>query len=426
MTARAEVAAAEQASPPVGAPSAHPWIFLALMTPFGVSNGYSTVTLAFLLGRAGVSAVHVTAIMAMWLWVQTWKLAWAPVIDTVGDPRRWYGLGALLVGLSVIAMSLVHPSPGAVPLLTGLVALSSAAATLAGMTTDVFLTHLAPPQMRGRASGWAQAGNLGGSGVGGGLALFLVQHVGPPAVSALALAAICLACALLAWRLPALPRAHQALRYVSRLRAVVVDVWAVARSRTGYLALVTMLLPIASGAAPWAVIAGEWRAGADLVALSSGLLGGVCSAVGSLLGGRLCDRLMPRSAYALFGLCSGVIAAVMAFAPRTPTVFVVFTLAYAVMIGGGYAAYSATVLEAIGRRSAATNFNLMAAISNAPIALMTSFDGWMHDRAGTRAMLFGELCVQALAVLFIAGLAFATAPRQSRGGEIRAVDPVRP
>ena len=31
---------------------------------------------------------------------------------------------------------------------------------------------------RGRASGWAQAGNLGGVGLGGGLALWLMQSAG--------------------------------------------------------------------------------------------------------------------------------------------------------------------------------------------------------------------------------------------------------
>ncbi|ENZ81930.1 hypothetical protein OR37_02165 [Caulobacter vibrioides OR37] len=426
MTARMEAAATELGAPAPGAATVHPWIFLPLMTPFGVSNGYATVTLAFLLGRAGVSTVQVTAIMAVWFWVQTWKVAWAPLIDTVGDPRRWYGLGALLVGLSIIAMSLVRPTPGAATLLTGLVALSSAAATLVAMSSDVFLTHFAPPTMRGRASGWAQAGNVGGSGAGGGLALLLVQHAGPPPVAALALAAICAACALVAWRLPALAIAREALHYLRRLHAVVVDVWTVARSRTGYLALVTMLLPIASGAAPWPAIAGEWRADADLVALSNGVIGGLCAAVGSLLGGRICDRLTPKSAYATFGLASGVVAVVMAFSPRTQTAFLVFTLAYSTMIGAGFAAYSATVLEAIGRRSAATNFNLMGAISNVPIAMMTTFDGWMHDRFGTRAMLFGELWVQVLAVLFIAGLSFATASRASFKRGIDLADTTSP
>ena len=66
------------------------------------------------------------------------------------------------------------------------------------------------------------------------------------------------------------------------------------------------------------------------------------------------------------------------------------------------------------QRSAATNFNLMSALSNVPIALMTSFDGWAHDRFGTAAMLYGELALPAATIAAFALFVFATKSRSGR------------
>jgi MFS family permease len=387
-----------------------PVIFLPLFVPFGISSGYVTVTLAFLLGRAGLSLVAITTIIAASLWVQTWKVLWAPVVDTVGNPKVWYGVGAAGVGLTILAMSVLPATEQEVPVLTMLTLLSSAASTLVSMSTEIFLAQGIPAAMRGRASGWSQAGNLGGAGVGGGLGLLLAQHVAQPWVSGAALAAICFACWGFVHFVPTARRTHALPSYLAELRGVVRDVWDVARSRAGYLALILMVLPIASGGVTWSAIAGEWGAGADLVAMTNGVAGGIAAAIGALIGGYVCDRMSPGRAYCLFGLVVGAIAVAMAWMARTPTMFVVFTLAYAAVIGCGYAAYSAIVLEAIGQRSAATNFNLMAALSNVPIALMTSFDGWTHDRFGTDAMLYGELVLPGVTIGGFAVFVLATRP----------------
>ena len=386
----------------------YPAIFLPLIAPFGISGGYVSVTLAFLLGHAGLSAVAITTIVAATVWVQTWKLAWAPIVDTVGNPKMWYGVGAIGVGATMLAMSLLPMTGRSVPTLTVLAMVSSFASTLVSMSTEVFLAQCVPATMRGRVSGWSQAGNLGGVGVGGGIGLFLAQHVAAPWVSGAALAAICLACWGCVFLVPPALRHRTTVPYVGQLRVVVRDVWDVARSRIGVLALILMMLPIASGAAPWAAIAGEWRADADLVALVNGVVGGLASAAGALVGGYLCDRLRPARAYCAFGLAAGAVAVAMAASARTPTAFVVFVLAYNAATGCGFAAYSAIVLEAIGRRSAATNFNLMAALSNVPIALMTSFDGWVHDRYGTDAMLVGEFGMPTVAIVGFVVLVVAT------------------
>jgi len=421
MTAPTDTATDAVAAPAPHATIRRTAIFLPLFAPFGISSGYVGVTLAFLLARSGLSTLEVTTIIAGTLWVQTWKVLWAPVVDTVGNPKLWYGLGAAGIGATMLAMSVLPATARGAPAITVLALVSSAASTLVSMSSEIFLAQCVPAEMRGRASGWAQAGNVGGSGVGGGLGLLLAEHFSQPWVSGAALAAICLVCWGCVRFVPAARRTRSVPRYLDALRGVVRDVWEVARSRVGILALILMVLPIASGAAPWSAIAGEWGAGADLVAVVNGIVGGLAAAAGALVGGYLCDRMSAGRAYCVFGLVAGAVCVGMAWWPRTPAAFVVFTLAYSAAVGCGFAAYSAIVLDAIGQRSAATNFNLMSAVANVPLAVMTSFDGWVHDRFGTVAMLYGELLLPAATIVGFAVFVVATRPRAQAQ---RAVAPV--
>ena len=106
-----------------------------------------------------------------------------------------------------------------------------------------------------------------------------------------------------------------------------------------------------------------------------------------------------KKAYSMFGLLVGLVAVSLILLPRTPTVFVGGVLAYQAMVGMAYTGYAAIVLEAIGKKSAATNWNLLAALSNIPIAVMSTVDGHVHDAFGTNVMLLGELAFPAIAIV---------------------------
>ena len=77
---------------------------MVLMMPFGVSSGYVSVTLAFLLSRAGMHTAAVAAVVSLSVWPQTWKMLWAPLVDTLLNARQWYVIGALSTGLSILAL----------------------------------------------------------------------------------------------------------------------------------------------------------------------------------------------------------------------------------------------------------------------------------------------------------------------------------
>jgi MFS family permease len=194
------------------------------------------------------------------------------------------------------------------------------------------------------------------------------------------------------------------------LQYVVKDLWEVARSRTGILALLIVFLPIGTGAASnlWSAVADDWHASANTVALVTGVLGGVVSMAGCLVGGYLCDRIDRKRAYVLYGALQAACAVAMALAPRTEAMYILFTMVYALITGLTYAGFSAVVLEAIGLGAAATKYNVFASLSNMPIMYMTVIEGWAQTRWNVGVMLYVEAVLAAAGMLvFVAAVALA-------------------
>ncbi len=408
--------------------SPHPLIYLVLILPFGVSSGFVTVTLAYQLTQDGLNAAQVAAVVAADLFPQTWKFVWAPVTDTTLTRKRWYLIGAALTAAGILACGLVPPGAG-VLLLSAFVVLMSTATTLVAMATEALIAHHTPDGVRGRASGWFQAGNLGGQGLGGGAGLWLAQHVAAGWVSPAALAAACALSALaLLWvpdvacsRLTAAAgqRATAGLRAAlerawAQLKTLLRDLWMMVCSRRGFLALLVVFLPMGTGAASnlWAAVANGWHASADTVALINGTLGGFASMLGCLAGGFACDRLDRKVAYVVYGTAQASCAVAMALAPHTEAMFAAFTLGYAFLNGMAYAGFSAVALETIGLSAAATQYNVFASLSNMPILYMGLAEGWAYARLGASAMLYTEALLAAAAI-FVFALASAATSRRA-------------
>ena len=396
--------------------SAHPFSLALLYLPFGMPSGYVSVTLAYVLVHAGFSVQQVAGLVAVSVLPQTWKFAWAPIVDTTWSAKRWYVIGAVGTAAGLLGMAFVPAQQRYFWELSALVFLSSVATTLVAMATEVLMTHATPEAHRGRAGGWSQAGNLGGGGLGGGLALWMSQHLVPWSGGAMLgfLSLLCIG-ALRYYREPETLRARR-LNFLHDVRAVVRDVWSIARSRSGYLTLLIFILPIGTGAAGglWSAVADDWRASADTVALVNGALGGLVAMFGCLAGGRLSDFVDRRTSYLLYGLLQAASAVAMAAMPKTPTSFVLFTVIYTFLNGFVYAAYAAVVLDAIGNKSPATNFNLLASVSNVPIAYMTLIEGQAQSRWGSSGMLYTEAALAVTASLCFILAAITTAPRTLR------------
>lgn len=392
----------------------HPSVFLVLILPFGVTSGFLTVALAYLLSQSGISVEKVAALVALSFLPHTWKFAWAPIADVSLSRKTWYVIGAVLSGAGLWAMAALPANLSTLPVLSAVVLVCNLGVTFLGMSVESLMAYGTPEHQKGRAGGWFQAGNLGGSGLGGGAGLWMAQHLQAPWISGAILGVACLLCCLALMFVPEPHSEHREASIAKSLANVVADLWSVARSRLGFLALVLCFLPLGSGAASglWSAVSKDWHASANTVALVTGVFGGVVSAIGCLLGGFICDRMNRKAAYAAFGVLQALCAVGMAIAPRTETSYVIFTSLYALIMGLTYAGFSAFVLEAMGKGAAATKYSVFASLSNTPIWYMTLIDGAAYTRFGPRGLLLVEAAFGALGLLlFLVLLAMMPRPK---------------
>ena len=380
----------------------HPWVFMVLILPFGIMSGYLTVTIGWQLAKAGVSVGAIAALVAASYLPHTWKFFWAPIADTTLDHRRWYLITGILSAVGVVATGLVPPTEHNLPLLTAVVLVSNIAVSFVGMTTQGMMAYGVPESEQGRAGGWFQAGNLGGGGLGGGAGLWLAERIHHPAAPGLILGIACALCLLALPLVQEAPHEKPEGGIGRRIAGVGKDIWHLACSKPGLLALILCFLPIGSGAAAglWSAVASDWNASANTVALVTGVFSGVIMAVGCLAGGWMCDRMDRKTAYMLFGIAQALCAVGMGALPHTEFWYTVMTSVYAFVTGLTYAGFTAFVLEAMGMGAAATKFSLYASLSNTPIAYMTSIDGWAHGRFGPSGMLYGEAIAGAIGLVF--------------------------
>jgi len=388
------------------------FLFCILYLPYGILNGYVTVTLAYDLSQTGGTAVAVAALGSLNLIPQIAKFLWGTPLDTHLTYRGWYAISTVLSGAGLAVMAFIPATTSALPYLLSAVLITSIVNTVVSMTTDALTAHAVPMSHKGRVSGWAQAGNVGGSGLGGGLGLWLAQHYSGE-TAALALAGLTVACVAALIFIGEPKHLHREPSLADTLANIWEDVWSMARSRLGLLAMVLLLVPCGTGAASnlWANVAGDWRANADIVAVVTGVTGGIVSIVGCFVAGGFCDLTDRKFCYVVSAASMALCAILMAAAPRTPAMFVFFTLLYALTNGFVYAAFGAVMLEAIGRGAAATKGPILHSFTNVPVVLITMVDGWARDHWGSGAMLIveGVIGVAAIAAYYL--FAFATRPR---------------
>src|SRR6266487_4209401 len=201
-----------------------------------------------------------------------------------------------------------------------------------------------------------------------------------------------------------------------RMRILWRDILSMVRAAIPLFTIVLVCSPIGAGAMNnlWSAVAPDWSATPDQVALVSGVLNGVVSTIGCVIGGWLADRLGRWWSYFGSGILMAMVAIIMAVTAHTPNAFSVGVLAYALTCGRAYAAFSAIVLLAIGRGAASTKYATLSSLGNLPVVYMTTSDGWVHDRFGTAWMLHSEALIAIICiVLALAVLRWINPPRRS-------------
>jgi MFS family permease len=396
-------------------------LYMVLYLPVGVASGFVSVTLGYELRQHGVSVADIAGIVSLSIVPWTWKVLGGPVLDLSLTPRTWAALCSVLNAAVILALGVVAATSAALPLIGFLSLMTGVGSVLLASSINNIIGIVEPEDERGPLGGYVQAGNLGGNGLGGGAGLWLAQHAGGMGMAGLDLAAFCLVCAAPFLLVRAPPRPRPDTLKVKTL-ALARHVWSMARSRAGALALLLNILPMGLGASSnlWSAVAGDWHASANVVALVTGVLGGLISIPGSLIGGLLCRYLPLRAVYLGGAVVCAALLAVMALVPHTQAAFVVLTLASAMALGTCWAALSSVSIACLGYEGVATKSGLLTSFSNLPLVVCIPIVGWAQSKFGSNAMLMTEVGIAAASVLLYLAVAYGTEPRPAAAREAAA------
>ena len=369
---------------------APPWIFGITNLPFGVAGAYAGVSMPFLLRQAGLDLATIATIGALALLPAAYQLFWAPVLDLGLQRRHWLVLSSVLGGLCLGA-TLLLKLPEHLLAYQVLLVLGQALTGLVGSCNGALVSTTLPLKLRTQAAGFVNAANLGSAVLGGGVVMWLSTR-GSTEIAAVALTLLVALPSLAALSIPEPAPLREAL--VPHLARMGRDVWAAVRSRKGWTGLLFCVSPVGTVAllGLFSAIGPDYGASNEQVELLNGLAGGFVTAAGALVSGYLLHRLDTRSAYLLSGLLTAACAAFLALAPLTPSTYVVGTLAYLLVAGLAYTAFSAVVYEIVGEAgsTAATLYSVFPAAGNQAIAYTTFLDGQARQHFGIRGVMWTD------------------------------------
>lgn len=308
----------------------HPVVWSILCLPFGAVAGFVGVPMTYLASTHGIEIGDAQLLTAASLLSQWLKWTWAPAVDVTLTPKRWYAIATGSSALGVFAMTTVPMSAAMLPLILGVIVVTSLLNSIVGMAIEAIMAATTPPEEQGRTSAWFQSGNLGGAALGGGIGMSLLRWLPEPWMVGAVMGGLFLACCLALLVVPDV-RSH-AGTVGAALRAVVADVIAMSRTKGGLLSAAICFMPIGTGAAQGLMaqqkVAAMWGAGQVEIELVQGYLQAAIVVAGCFGGGWLCTRFQPRTAYAAIGVLMAIVAAGMAVSPATVTGYVGWNLAY--------------------------------------------------------------------------------------------------
>jgi PAT family beta-lactamase induction signal transducer AmpG len=393
-----------------------------LLLPGGINHGFISVALGFILAQHGVSVSVIAGLIGLRLLPDTWCFLSGPLVDCTLTTARWYVLAVVSQAAGLLSLGFLPFDAGGTALMAPLCVALGIAAIVGNSATTSMVALTTRLEVRGACAGWRQVGYLGGIGLGGGAGLWLSTHGAGPRVAAGLLGLICASCAW-PFLLVTVPRAARSNTLARSSREAVDSLWMLLRSRDGLLAVIAVTLPAGLGVAMslMPAVAGDWGASAALVAMVTGLLGGLANVPGCAVAGYLCDRFPRRTVYMYSALACAAGDAVMAIFPHTPQSFAVFVLANAALTGLAYGSVTAVIFDRLGKLGAATVGGVLSSLSNLPVVLVTVLVGVVQTRHGSNAMLFVEAGLGTISVAVYALLVSVWRPRASPAAPVASL-----
>jgi PAT family beta-lactamase induction signal transducer AmpG len=370
--------------------TANPFTFFFLVLPSGISQGFITVSLPFILTQNGWSVAAAASVTALGISSNIWRFVLAPMTDLSFSLHKWYLTGNILCAITLLMLGLIPLETGSMVKLTVFVFISQVAANLIVAPVGGFMAKTITEDKKGRVGGWYQAGNLGGEGLGGGAGIWLSSHFSYQ-TALVVLSVTIIACSFAVWFVPQV-YAEKNMLIREKFRLIKFDIRSLLRSPVAIFTMIVIILPIGIGAATnlWSSVAVDWHVKPDTIALFTGTLSALACVAGSVAGGWIADKSGRWLAYFSAGTLMAAVTLGMTFFAYQPVTYMIGVLSYAFTFGMANAAFSAIVLHAIGKGMASTKYALISSLGNIPYPYMTLIDGWLHDAYGIKIMLLGE------------------------------------
>lgn len=143
-----------------------PFYIFFLMMPCGISQGFVTVALPFLLTKNGFPVALTAGIVALGLSANLWRFVWGPVVDISLSLHKWFWIGIVSSIASLLLLCFIPLAIKGVAFLSLIVFISQVAMTITLLPINGIIAKTIRENKKGEASGWYQAGSLAGVGLG--------------------------------------------------------------------------------------------------------------------------------------------------------------------------------------------------------------------------------------------------------------------
>ena len=376
--------------PSTGRPTP-PWLFGIVGQTTGVTMGFATIVLPYVAVHKGLSVATAAMFIGAANLATPLKLVWSPVLDMWWTLKGWLVAGALLTTVMVALLFQVPVNAEGVWLLTALVFLTASAAQVASASMSALLVLTVEKPRLSEASGYLQSGQLVMQGIGAAGGLWIATHAGITAAT-LFFAALLVPTWLAVLPIVEPPRMLARISLTQRLITIGREVVDMARQPRRRWVMVAFLTPIGVGGASflWAAVASQWHAGANAVALATGLGAAAASAFGAFIYGRFIGNRDRMASFLFTAIVLVLTAVLLAALPREATYFVIGTLVYSIALGFSWTSFAALQFETVGEGAVASKTALLNAFGNVPLVYMPIVLGFVHDRWSVTAMLLFE------------------------------------
>jgi MFS family permease len=241
---------------------------------------------------------------------------------------------------------------------------------------------------RGTAGAAYNIGNISFGGIVAWILIWLHAKIEPWALALITVVLMVMpAFAVLAIAEPPRERPKQVWRPMLR------GVGNVLFSKSGITGILLMLSPVGTAALTnsFTAMNDDYHTSDSTAGLLNGPIVSALTAIGSWIGGWLCDRHSRRAMYLLSGILTAIVALGIARSAQTREVYLVGVSIYGLVTGFCFASFTATVLETIGHGDAAagTKYTLFTAAGNVAIAYTNLVDTRAYEHWGnSNAALF--------------------------------------